>query len=171
MDLDYYRKQLADNAQRIRALVEGVTDQQARWRPAADAWSILEVLCHLLEEEQKDFPVRLDYTLNRPGESWPAIDPAGWVVEHAYNEQNVDESLQAFLQERRASLVWLETLEAAPWQTTYAAPWGAIAAGDLLISWAAHDLLHMRQLVELLWAYAYNEQQAGSYSMRYAGEW
>lgn len=169
MDLDYCKKQLADDAQRIRSLAEGVEERQARWKPDVESWSILEVLCHLLEEEQRDFRVRLDITLHRPGEPWPGIDPGGWVTEHAYNEQDLKATLQMFLEERQASLARLKSLENPNWEATYEAPWGPITAGDLLASWVAHDLLHMRQLVELHWHY--KEAQVAPYSTRYAGEW
>jgi hypothetical protein len=169
MDYNYCLKQLAGDMLRIRLLAQGVDDDQARWRPDADSWSILEVICHLLDEERKDFRVRLDITLHKPDETWPGIDPAGWVTEHNYNEQVLAASLQAFQEEREASLAWLKRLEAPDWEASYEAPWGTMRAGDLLASWVAHDLLHMRQLVELHWAY--NEQEVLPYSTRYAGEW
>ncbi|MFN2142457.1 MAG: DinB family protein [Candidatus Promineifilaceae bacterium] len=169
MDYNYCLKQLAGDMLRIRLLAQGVDDEQARWRPDADSWSILEVICHLLDEERKDFRVRLDITLHKPDETWPGIDPAGWVTEHNYNEQVLAASLQAFQEEREASLAWLKRLEAPDWEASYEAPWGTMRAGDLLASWVAHDLLHMRQLVELHWAY--NEQKVLPYSTRYAGEW
>lgn len=169
MDINECRQQLEQNARRLAALVQDVEERQARWRPEPDSWSILEVVCHLLEEEQKDFRVRIDFTLHRPGEKWPAIDPQGWVTAHAYNEQDLDESVAAFLAERRASLAWLEGLQDSQWETTYAAPWGPVRAGDLLAAWTAHDLLHMRQFVELLWAG--NERLVAPYRTRYAGDW
>jgi len=169
MDYNYCLKQLAGDMLRIRLLAQGVDDDQARWRPDADSWSILEVICHLLDEERKDFRVRLDITLHKPDETWPGIDPAGWVTEHNYNEQDLAASLQAFQEEREASLAWLKRLEAPDWEASHEAPWGTMRAGDLLASWVAHDLLHMRQLVELYWAY--NEQKVLPYSTRYAGEW
>jgi hypothetical protein len=160
---------MAENALRVRALVQGVSDEQARWKSAPDTWSILEVVNHLLDEERHDFRVRLDYTLHRPGEPWPPIDPQGWVVEHRYNEQDLGDSLDAYLAERGASLAWLRGLEEPDWQATYQAPWGPISAGDLFASWVAHDLLHTRQTVELLWAYGVAELRP--YQTRYAGEW
>jgi len=66
-------------------------------------------------------------------------------------------------------LAWLRSLDSPDWEATYEAPWGPITAGDLLASWVAHDLLHMRQLVELHWHY--KEEQVEPYSTRYAGEW
>jgi hypothetical protein len=169
MDFQSQLFEMAENALRIRALIQGVSDGQARWRPSPDAWSILEVVNHLLDEERRDFRVRLDYTLHRPGEPWPPIDPQGWVTEHRYNDQDLGASLDAYLAERQASLTWLGGLPAPDWQATYEAPWGPISAGDLFASWVAHDLLHTRQIVELLWAYGTAELRP--YQTRYAGEW
>lgn len=169
MILEQLIERMARNARRIGLLVEGVGEVQARWRPEADAWSILEVVNHLLDEEKLDFRVRLDITLHRPEEVWPGIDPAGWVTERRYNERELEESLTGFLAAREVSLDWLRSLADPDWEARYEAPWGPMRAGDLMAAWVAHDLLHMRQLVELHWAYTVKEVQP--YSARYAGEW
>ena len=51
MELDHFISEMADNAKRIRALAEGVSSDQARWKPDPDSWSILEVVNHLLDIE------------------------------------------------------------------------------------------------------------------------
>jgi len=38
-----------------------------------------------------------------------------------------------------------------------------------MAAWVAHDLLHLRQLVEL--HYAWTVAKAAPYSLQYAGEW
>jgi hypothetical protein len=169
MNLEKLILQMANDAQRIRVLVEGVGEEHARWKPAPDAWSILEVVNHLLDEEKLDFRVRLDITLHRPEEVWPGIDPAGWVSERRYNERDLGESLLGFLTAREHSLAWLKSLGSPNWEVSYEAPWGSIRAGDLMAAWVAHDLLHMRQMVELHWAYTMRNVEP--YSARYAGEW
>ena len=169
MNIERLASWMAENAVRIRALVHGISEHQARWRPDPASWSILEVVNHLLDEERGDFRVRLDYVLYRPGETWPGIDPAGWVTERKYNQRDVEPSLEVFLSEREASLGWLRGLSAPDWDATYAAPFGQITAGDLLASWVAHDLLHIRQLVELHWAYTTAELKPRRTD--YAGEW
>ena len=169
MEINWHMAQMAENASRIRALARGISDRQARWKPDPDSWSLLEVVHHLLDEESQHFRVRLDYTLHRPGEPWPPIDPGGWVVERKYNEQDLGATREAFLSEREASLAWLRELPAPNWEATYEAPWGPMAAGDLFAAWVAHDLLHMRQLVELHWAYTTAEVEP--YRTQYAGTW
>lgn len=169
MDIDHFTTQMADDAQRIRALAEGISDDQARWRPDPDSWSILEVVNHLLDEEREDFRVLLDLALHRPDEQRPRIDPGAWVTERGYNERDLGESLRGFLAAREESLVWLKDLSSPDWDAVYRAPWGPIRAGDVFAAWVAHDLLHMRQLVELHWAYTMRQLQP--YKVDYAGEW
>jgi hypothetical protein len=169
MDIERITAQMADNAARIRALAQNVSEQQARWKPDPKSWSILEVVNHLWDEEREDFRVRIDYTLHRPGEPWPPIDPAGWVQARRYNERNPRDSLTGFLSERAQSRTWLRGLAQPAWDAVYEAPWGPIRAGDLLAAWVAHDLLHTRQLVELHWAHT--TAGLAPYRVDYAGEW
>lgn len=169
MDVSTMIAQLETNPACIRSLVAGVSPAQARWRPSAEAWSLLEVVNHLYDEEQFDFRVRLDCILNRPGEPFPPIDPQGWVTQRRYNERDLAASLQNFLDERRKSLEWLRTLASPDWNASHESQWGIMYAGEALAAWAAHDLLHMRQLVEL--RYQYTAHSAAPYPVEYAGGW
>jgi hypothetical protein len=169
MDLDHLIFHMTGNAHRIRALAEGVSDHQVRWKPDPASWSILEVVNHLLDEEREDFRVRLDLALHRPDEPWPGIDPQGWVTERRYNERDPRESLEGFLAAREESLAWLRGLSSPDWEATCDAPFGRISAGDIFASWVAHDVLHMRQLVELHWAYTM--LLVAPHKVDYAGSW
>ena len=162
MELERFILQMADNAQRIRALTEDISDDQAHWKPDPDTWSILETVNHLLDEEKTDFRPFLDLALHRPDEVRPKI------ISEA-NERSLGESLQEFIAARDASLAWLRSLSSPNWEATYQAPWGPIRAGDIFAAWVAHDLLHIRQLVELHWAYTV--RQVEPYSVEYAGDW
>ena len=169
MNLYERTTQMANDAQSIRSLAYWVSQEQARWKPDPDSWSILEVINHLYDEERLDFRVRLEYILYRPGEPWPPIDPGVWVTSRAYNQRDPAESLHNFLAEREKSLAWLKTLDPLDWQVVSAAPWGEITAGDMFAAWVAHDMLHLRQLIEL--HYAYTVRSVEPYTVIYAGEW
>ncbi len=169
MNFDGVITRMANNGQAIQALVRGVPDEQARWKPGPDDWSMLEVINHLYDEEIEDFRAHLDLILYHPDRPWPRIDPQGWVTARRYNERSLAQSLQNLEGARQESLAWLRGLSAPDWQAAYPAPFGEITAGDMLASWLAHDVLHLRQLVELQWAYA--ARLAQPYSVQYAGEW
>jgi hypothetical protein len=171
MKADGMIRQMALNARRIRSLASGVSPAQAVWKPDPTSWSILEVVNHLYDEERLDFRVRLDLILHHPEqEDWPPIDPPRWVVERRYNQRRLEPSLANFLKERQASLAWLRSLGQADWQAGVPDPSGGMfPAGSMFASWAAHDLLHMRQLVELQRAWIV--YQASPYDTGYAGDW
>ena len=165
-----YAQQLARQAETIRQIIAGVSDEQAHWKPTPDDWSIVEVINHLYDEEREDFRTRVDYVLHRPGEDPPPIDPQGWVTARAYNQRALDPSLANWLDERQRSITWLQELAEPAWENAYQHPAGfRLRAGDLLVSWAAHDLLHLRQLVEL--HYAWHKTQSAPYEVEYAGDW
>lgn len=169
MDHMAIAQQLARNANKIGDMVNGITDEQAIWKPTANDWSILEVINHLYDEEREDFRLRVDFTLHRPGEDPPGIDPEGWVMARGYNQRDPAESHQNFLRERQQSVGWLKGLVTPDWEKRYKRPNFEISAGDLLASWLAHDFLHLRQFTEL--HYAWVKQQAAPFSVAYAGDW
>ena len=77
MDGSYFSRQFATNAGRFEALVQDVSEDQARWKPDAETWLILEIVNHLYGEEREDFRVRLDNILHHPEKDWAPIDPEG----------------------------------------------------------------------------------------------
>jgi hypothetical protein len=170
MDLQWALNQLTANGQTIVRLVESTSGEQARLKPGAQAWSMLEVINHLYDEEREDFRQRLDLTLHQPEVEWPPIDPEGWVISRAYQQRDWRQSISNFAAERQTSLQWLQSLEAPDWDLTRQHSSGLILhAGDLMAAWVAHDLLHLRQLVELHYYAA--QLIAQPYEVRYAGEW
>lgn len=163
-------RQLGQQAQTIHSLATGVTEAQARWKPTPEDWSLLEVINHLYDEEREDFRQRIDYLLHRSGEAPPPIDPVGWVTARDYNQRDLAASVQNFLNERNQSIAWLHGLVNPAWSNTYHHPSGfTISASELLACWAAHDLLHLRQLIEL--HYAWHQAQVAPLSLAYAGDW
>lgn len=169
MQFEILYQNLARGAEIVRALVMDITQAEARFKPDPEAWSILEVVSHLYDEEREDFRQRLDIILHRPTEKWPPIDPAGWVSARRYNERDLSETLDSFLAEREKSLTWLKSLPAPNWEAEYDAPFGSIKAGDMFAAWVAHDNLHIRQLVELRRSRVLNLTHP--FDVSYAGEW
>ena len=159
---------LGENGNVFKYLFQSVSDEQARWRPGEDKWSILEVINHLYDEEREDFRKRLELTLKNPEEPWPPIDPEGWVVERKYNERNLRRSLQNFFDEREKSLLWLNQLGSPDWQASHRHPqMGPMSAELILANWLAHDLFHIRQVTDL--HFAYLTEQVMPVSLDYSG--
>ena len=169
MNTVYLIGQMEQNANRIESLAAGVSADDSRWKPDSDSWSVLEVICHLRDEERDDFRTRLGIILEGSDREWPPIDPEGWVTSRQYSARRLDESLAGFLEERAVSLEWLRSLQDVDWDRTYQASFGVMRAGDMLLSWLSHDYLHVRQLIELHRALGLSH--AGPYRPDYAGDW
>jgi hypothetical protein len=169
MILQNVRSQLKAQGQAVVALATGLTIEEVRWKPTPESWSVLEVLNHLVDEEIYDFRAHLDHILNTPEQPWPKIDPEGWVIQRHYHEQDLEETLLRFDAEREKSLSWLAGLPAPDWDAAVTQSWGTLSAGDMLAAWLAHDLLHLRQLVELRFHITKAANQP--YQLDYAGKW
>lgn len=169
MNLDYFIARLGTNRGVFESLTRDVSSEQAKWRPAPDKWSILEVVNHLYDEEREDFRQRLQLVLADPTQAWPKIDPRTWVTTRGYNQRDLKASLNNFLAEREKSLSWLRELTNPNLQSSNENPNGVLKGGDLLASWLAHDFLHIRQLSRLHWQYV--GAIAEPYQTAYAGPW
>jgi len=163
-------QELVNSTEVIRALTANIPQEDTQSKPTPETWSILEVICHLYDEEREDFREHLDFILQRKdAEKWEALDPEIWVVSRKYNEQSFEEMRTSFFEERRKSLDWLIDRSNADWDITCETRFGPISAGDMLTSWAAHDNLHIRQLVELKRHQI--ENLTRPYEIIYAGNW
>jgi DinB superfamily len=189
MEFSTFYQELQHSTEMIRALLAGVAPEAARLKPNAESWSILEVVCHLYDEEREDFREHLDFILStststspsgqsvqrlKTGlhsqhEEWHVIDPEGWVTARKYNEQDFAEMQEKFFVEREKSFAWLTGLQNGDWEKTYTTQYRTISAGEMFACWVAHDNLHLRQLVELRRLRLENITKP--YSLEYAGDW
>lgn len=162
-------QEMVNNTEIIRALTANISQDEARIKPTAEDWSILEVISHLHDEEREDFREHLGFILHRQNEEWHQIDPQAWVTSRKYDEQNFIDMQMKFFEERRKSLDWLIDLADADWDITYTSEFGSVPAGEMFCSWVAHDNLHIRQLVELKRFQI--EKLTQPYGIGYAGDW
>jgi len=161
--------ELVLSTEMIRALLAGVPQIEAQYKPGKSVWSILEVTCHLYDEEREDFREHLDFILHRQHEEWHPIAPQAWVKLRKYNQKNFKSMQRKFFVERKKSLLWLKSLNNADWNIVYKSQWGSMRASDMFASWVAHDNLHIRQLVELRRVRI--ERMARPHRIQYAGDW
>lgn len=168
MDLDFIVSRLSANAEVFSNLIKDLTREQAVWKAAPEKWSILEIVNHLYDEEREDFRARVNNLLTENKE-WAPIDPQGWVTSRNYAERDLRESLNNFLEERRKSIEWLRGLENPDWSLSQKHPAGfSMTAEQMLSSWLAHDIMHIRQIITV--QFAYLEDGRKDY-LQYAGNW
>lgn len=169
MNFSTLYRELENSTEMIRALLVGITQEEAQIKPNPESWSMLEVVCHLYDVEREDFREHLDFILHRQDEEYHAIDPQAWIKDRKYNEQDFQVMQEKFFSERQKSLKWLKEISESDWDITYTSQYGSVSAGEMFSCWVAHDNLHIRQFVELRRARI--EKITKPYPIEYAGDW
>lgn len=168
-DIAYIIKELLKNREVFKTLLIGLSSEEYLWKQNVKKWCLLEIICHLYDEEREDFRARTKSVLETPTKTLNPIDPVGWVVQRNYIKMDYDIVLTGFLKERRHSVVWLKSLEAPKWDNGYIHPkLGLMTANLFLSNWLAHDYLHIRQITKLKFDYL---KKISGEKLNYAGEW
>ena len=162
-------KALAKNKKVFKELLSEVTEVEYLWKQTPEKWCLLEIICHLYDEEREDFYKRTKHLLETPTKPFTPFDPMQWVQEREYLRQDYTRKLEAFLILRQQSVEWLLALEAPQWHNAIKHPkFGLMTAGMFLSNWLAHDYLHLRQIVRLKYDFLQHHTQ---YNLSYAGTW
>ena len=138
----------------LRGLTSGVSDRDARWKPAPERFSIGEVLAHLAHSENDCYRPRVDRFL---AEEMPEFEPDDAQMHlELYANGDPAEDFRRFEGLRRDNLELLRGLpaQAGARRAVHRAV-GEITLSQMLHEWALHDLGHVRQIAELVRARRY----------------
>ena len=162
-------EQLRKNKGLFEQLLNNVDKDMILWKPLPDKWCLLEIVCHLYDEEREDFRFRAKWVLEKPNTLPPPFNPLEWVEAHEYMKQDYEDMVTKFLKEREQSIAWLQSLKDPQWDNYYMHPkLGKTTAQHYVDNWLAHDYLHIRQLLKL--KFDYLKHHSGN-SLEYAGIW
>jgi len=162
--------QLKNNRLVFTKLLSGINREDAVWKPDPDRWSVLEIICHMIDIEIVDFRYDLDLILFHPEDPWPHFDEMEWVTSRKYNQRDFDQMVEQFSLERKKTIKWLIELDDPDLTALHSGnefKGEKKSAGDILISWLAHDFFHIRQLVLL--SYDILNKTSEPYSSSYSG--
>ena len=122
MNVNRIVSELAENGPAFHALLAGIPTELYRYREQPDSWCVLEIVCHLGDEEREDFRARTEQVLRDPAIPLLPIDPTGWVQQRRYIDRECMEELEQFLSERERSVTWLRSLSDARWENVHRNP-------------------------------------------------
>jgi hypothetical protein len=134
----------------IRRLAAGLKDREARWKPAAGAFSVIENVCHLRDIEVDGYAARIKRILAEDEPFLPDLNGAQLAVERRYNEQELNSALDAFTAARENNLLILKGL--SPDQLARSGNFentGALTLSRLLEMMREHDAAHLDELKDL----------------------
>lgn len=139
----------------LETLLGDLPGELLHWKPAAERWSIAEVLAHLAALEH----VYADRAMRMVAEDSPALakyDLAGAAARGEYSRGSAGENLALFTRTRRSTLALLTGLPpSAGIRTGVHSELGTITLAHMLNEWANYDLGHLRQIAELYRAHAF----------------
>lgn len=162
-------KELKDNLNVYKSLLVDVPKEMIYWKDRSARWTLLEIVCHLHDEEKEDFRARVRSVLKDPDQALVSFDPQEWVLSRNYAEQDYELMLFKFFKQREISYEWLESLKDPKWHNTFQHPTlGAMSAGLFLANWLAHDHLHFRQIIKLKFDFL---KDSSNHDLSYAGSW
>jgi hypothetical protein len=152
LDLDGARTLLRRTPTVLDALLAGLPATWVHENEGPGTWSSFDVVGHLVEAEDTNWIPRIRHLL-RHGESapFPPFDRFGFVERS--EGRSLDEILDTFRRARARSLRDLDELGLTPADLGRRGrhpDFGAVSLGQLLATWAIHDLNHLRQIVEVL---------------------
>ena len=138
----------------LRGLMSELTEEDARWKPAPDRFSVAEVLAHLSHSEGHCYRMRIDRFLS---ESLPEFEPdeAGMYLD-LYRGADPEDEFDHFEEQREANLEYLRGLPAgAGDRRALHKEHGRLSLAQMLHEWVLQDLGHIRQIAELVRARKY----------------
>jgi hypothetical protein len=138
----------------LRGLMSGLTDDDARWKPAPDRFSVAEVLAHLSHSEGNCYRMRVDRFL---AETRPTFerDHAEMYLD-LYRGADPEDAFDHFEEQRVTNVEYLRHLPSeAGGRVALHREAGEVTLNQMLHEWALHDLGHIRQIAELVRARKY----------------
>jgi hypothetical protein len=141
--------QLEATPEILRGLMAGIDEEDARWKPAPDRFSVAEVLAHLSHSEAHCYRLRLDRFMK---EDRPELEPDDAQMHlDLYRNADPKDEFDHFAEQREDNVDYLRDfpVEAGERKAIHKSA-GEITLNQMLHEWVLHDLGHVRQVAELV---------------------
>ena len=139
----------ARTPKRLESLIKGKVISQLRKRPAADKWSVVEILAHLADCEVVNI-WRMRQILSASGTPIQAFDQEAWAAIGHYRKCDPRQSAERFGALRQSNLALFKSLEPEQWECYgMHAERGKETIAHLARLIAGHDINHLRQIERL----------------------
>jgi hypothetical protein len=158
-------RHLAEGALRLARRAAAVPAERVRWKPAHDAFSIVEHACHLRDLEIEGHGARIRRLLDEDLPVLEEIDGSAWAVQRRYARQAPDAAWEAFAAARAANVRTLrDALPVHAQRKGLFGGFGIVTLEQLAREMAAHDDAHAAELDALVRALADHQRVRDSSS-------
>lgn len=135
----------------LEALLRDCTQEQAQAARGGDEnWSVVEVVCHLRDAEQRGLE-RTRAMRDEDDPFLPAFDQEAWARQHHYAAGDLREAFEGFLSLRAQHVADLAALSPAAWERTgQHEEQGRITISAHTLHLVSHDSIHAAQIARQL---------------------
>ncbi|HEY7139795.1 MAG TPA: DinB family protein [Methylomirabilota bacterium] len=152
LDLEQTKTLLRRTSDVLDALLRGLPDRWVHENEGPDTWSSFDVVGHLVEAEETNWIPRARHLIAH-GEAagFPPFARFGFAAKA--KGRSMADMLDTFRGARARSLQALDEMGLAPGdlgRTGKHPDFGRVTLGQLLATWAMHDLNHLGQIVDVL---------------------
>jgi hypothetical protein len=138
-------------------LTASLDDSALDFRPSPGAWSVREILAHLVDDELYVMRTRMERVVKEDHPHLAPHDEKKWYQSRNTTRDRLAELVADFELQRQASLGMLKMLRDSDWiREGYQPEYGHLSAEGWLERWVDHDTVHLRQIEANLTA---NEKQ------------
>jgi hypothetical protein len=143
---------LAAFPEQLKRQIQGLDDAALRYRPAADQWSIIEIVGHIIDVGAL-WPGRTRQMLASENPALAAVDPS-WVRQRDYQNKQPSFLLITLAEQRAEYVEFLRMLRPGQLARTGIHPTrGSLTVAQGIAALADHDRGHSEQIAATLAAY------------------
>lgn len=132
--------------QKLVGALESYPREMWKYRPAADQWSIHEIIVHIADSEANSY-IRCRRFLAEPGEDLMAYDQNQWASQLNYHDQSPEDALELFRLLRKKSFDLVKDAPDEVWTDECFHPeLGTTTLKDWLDTYERHIPEHVEQM-------------------------
>ena len=148
--------QLATTPEILRLMMDGLSEEDANWKPGLQRFSIAETLEHLSHVEGHCFRDRVERMIEENNPTVEPYDTDAYFAAGQYSGRDAEDSFDHFEAQRELNLEYLRELpDSTAERTGIHTKLGVITVSHVMNAWAFHDLGHIRQIAEIIRALKY----------------
>jgi catechol 2,3-dioxygenase-like lactoylglutathione lyase family enzyme len=140
----------------LRAAIQGLSEEELRWRQEPDSWSVREVVHHIVDSEITVLHA-LRVALASPGGEYHAnpYDQALFARRLHYQERDIEPALRMF-EAMRDLMTGMIEVEPDAWECSVRTRGGETTVETYMLMLATHALEHIEQIRQVREALAFN---------------
>jgi hypothetical protein len=145
-----YVEALQTTPGKIRSLVQGLSDEQLRYKPDEKTFSLKENILHLRDLEIEGHGKRLRLILAENLPTLDDIDGTRLALLRRYQSANTARALDEFCRAREGHIAYLRNMTAFQWNRKALFNGDEITLLQLVEKWVEHDQDHWKEMEALL---------------------